>query len=257
MTMPTPMPTPTPRPLGRGAAIFATPTFAAVWVAFLVATVLALPPPPAPLLLGAAALFGAAAIAAGLTAGRALGRQPPEAALGPGGRTPPRRIALALLLGVLVGGTLLAVLLLLARFEPALRTRLAGRAHEPAWRPWLLAFDSSILEEVTFRLLTMTVIAWVAQKVFGRRREAGEPLAGPPFVIALALSSLAFGLAHLPSWLAIVPVTPPLVVGVLLLNGAGGLVLGWVFWRWGLLAAICCHAAGDVVLQALGPRLVG
>jgi hypothetical protein len=34
------------------------------------------------------------------------------------------------------------------------------------------------------------------------------------------------------------------------------LLFGWVFWRWGLPYAFLCHAAGDVVIQSLAPRLI-
>jgi hypothetical protein len=50
--------------------------------------------------------------------------------------------------------------------------------------------------------------------------------------------------------------TPALVGAVLLLNGAGGLLFGLLFWRWGLPYAIVCHFFGDVVVQGLGPRLL-
>jgi membrane protease YdiL (CAAX protease family) len=48
----------------------------------------------------------------------------------------------------------------------------------------------------------------------------------------------------------------PLIAVVLLLNGLGGVLFGWIFWRWGLGYAIVCHFAGDVVIQALGPRML-
>lgn len=43
---------------------------------------------------------------------------------------------------------------------------------------------------------------------------------------------------------------------VLVFNGLGGLILGWLYWRWGLQHAMLCHFAGGVVIQWLGPRLV-
>jgi hypothetical protein len=43
---------------------------------------------------------------------------------------------------------------------------------------------------------------------------------------------------------------------VLLLNGLGGQLFGWIYWRWGLPYAILSHFAGDVVVQGLGPRLL-
>ena len=77
-----------------------------------------------------------------------------------------------------------------------------------------------------------------------------------PFLVGLLVSTLAFGLVHLPAWAAATSVRWPLVAVVMVLNGLGGVLFGWIFWRWGLVYAIVCHAAGDVVVQALGPRVL-
>jgi membrane protease YdiL (CAAX protease family) len=77
-----------------------------------------------------------------------------------------------------------------------------------------------------------------------------------PFFIALVASAALFGLAHLPAWLATAHATPALVGTVLLLNGLGGLVFAWLFWRWGLPYAIICHFAADIIVQGLGPRFL-
>jgi membrane protease YdiL (CAAX protease family) len=148
--------------------------------------------------------------------------------------------------GIALGLILLATLFFLAQREPALHARFAGRLHEPWWRSLALAFESSILEEVVFRLFTMSVIAWAASRLLPRSA----------LVIALATSALLFGLAHLPAWLTATHATPGLVAAVLLLNGAGGLLFGWLYWRSGLPYAIVCHFFGDIVVQALGPRLL-
>ncbi|HEV7518467.1 MAG TPA: CPBP family glutamic-type intramembrane protease [Thermoanaerobaculia bacterium] len=136
------------------------------------------------------------------------------------------------------------------RFEPALRARFAGRLADPIWRPWALAFESSILEEITFRLFGLTVLTWLAARLVRGT--------GAPFAIGLGGSALLFGLAHLPAWASATASHATLILMgvVLLLNGVGGLLFGWLFWRWGLPYAILCHFAGDVVIQALGPRLL-
>ncbi len=74
--------------------------------------------------------------------------------------------------------------------------------------------------------------------------------------LSLLTSALLFALVHLPAWLAVAHPTTTLIGAVLLLNGAGGLLFGWLFWRWGLPYAIICHFVGDVVVQGLGPRLL-
>jgi hypothetical protein len=216
---------------------------AATWLAFCLALALALPQPPNPTYLALGALAGAAAIVAGFSGGSGLRRVPSRP-----GRQRVRLAGLSLLAGVLLGALLLAALIAFASVEPSLRARFAGRLAEPAWRPWALGFESSILEEVAFRLFAMTVVAWVAARFVKR--------AGAVLGIGLAASALLFALAHLPAWAAATHATPGLVAGVLLLNGLGGLLFGWIFWRWGLPYAMLCHFAGDVVIQTLGPRLL-
>jgi len=217
---------------------------AGTWVAFCVALVLAVPQPPNPLHIAIGALGGALLIVVGFMA--AFRCRPIHA------RTPAqraKRAALSLVAGAILGGLLLALLVALAHNEPALRSRFAGRVSEPLWRPWALGFESSILEEVTFRLFAMSVVAWVVSRVTKRP----AVIAG----MAIVVSALLFGAAHVPAWIAAGHTPPLLIAGVLLLNGIGGVLLAVIFWRWGLAYAIVCHFAGDVVVQSLGPKLLG
>jgi len=216
----------------------------ATWIAFCVAVVLALPQPPDPFRVALGALLGAILVASGFffaSRTRTLPSRPPSQ------RT--RLAVLSLLLGSVLGAFLLSLLVLAARAEPLLRARYAGRQYEPAWRPWALGFESSILEEVASRLFAMSFVAWIVLRLTHRSRLA--------FVIALVISTLLFGLAHLPAWAVVAKTTPMLVIGVILLNGIGGALLGWIWWRWGLPYAILCHLAGDVVIQSLAPKLLG
>jgi membrane protease YdiL (CAAX protease family) len=216
---------------------------ASTWLAFSLALSLALPQPPNPAHIFLGALAGLIVIIVGFffaSRCRPISRRPL--------RDRTRLTALSLVSGAALGAILLAALVAAAMAEPALRARFAGRLAEPVWRPWALAFESSILEEVTFRLFIMSVIGWSATRLVKSQ--------GAAFVIALFTSATVFGLAHLPAWSALVHTTPALMLVVLLLNGVGGVLLGWIFWHWGLPYAILCHFAGDVVIQVLGPRLL-
>jgi membrane protease YdiL (CAAX protease family) len=218
-------------------------TVAGTWLAFVGAAARALPQPPNPASLVKAALIGAVLVISGFAVASRCRTVPAHSAR--------RRIGLASLAasaGAALGVVLLAALAGFAQYEPALRARFASRLGDPAWRPWALAFESSILEEVAFRLFVMSVIAWLAGRLLRAHRAA--------WVVALVVSALLFGAVHLPAWLAAAHATIGLVGGVLLLNGVGGLLLGWIFWRWGLPYAILCHFVGDVVVQGLGPRLL-
>ena len=215
----------------------------ATWVAFCIAVLLALPQPPNPLYVAVGAILGALFTFLGFSATtiRTVVPRPWSQRL--------KFAVLSLVFGAILGSLLLAILIMAARAEPALHARFSGRADEAWWRPWALAFESSILEEVVFRLLIMSVVAWAVFRLSRRERLS--------FAIGLAVSALAFGLAHLPPWLSLAHGTAILIATVLLLNGIGGVLFGSIFWRWGLPYAIACHFAGDVVIQTVAPKLLG
>lgn len=216
---------------------------AATWLAFWLAACLAVPQPPSPLNVGLGALLGALLAFTGFPA---ISRVRPLPAHDPGTRG--RLGALSLLAGATLGAALVGALILLARAEPALGARFAHRLSEPIWRPFALGFESSILEEVFFRLFVISTVTWAMVRLFKR----------PPWALAIGVlvSTALFASAHLPAWSAAAQLTAPLVSAVLLLNGIGALLFAWLFWRWGLPYAILAHFAGDVVVQSLGPRLL-
>jgi hypothetical protein len=145
------------------------------------------------------------------------------------------------------------IVFVLRPIEPAIAARLRSRADAPFWMPLALAFESSVLEEVVFRLFLMSCLVWLIAR--GWRRDVRE---AAPLVIwsSIMISSAAFGLAHLPAWFTVAARTPLLVGSVLVLNGVAGIALGRVYWQWGLEAATVCHFAADLAVQGLGPRLV-
>jgi hypothetical protein len=218
-------------------------TLGGTWLAFVVALCLALPQPPNLLYIGIGAAAGAVLTTAGFFAAsrsRAIrSHSPRQRAILAG---------LATIAGSSLGVALLLALVVLSRFEPALHARFAGRLSEPLWRPWALGFESSILEEITFRLFGMSVTAWIAGRFVSNLRAV--------FAIALLASALMFGLVHLPAWLAMTQASPALIACVLVLNGTAAVLFGWAFWRWGLPYGIVCHLLGDVVVQGLGPRFL-
>jgi hypothetical protein len=224
----------------------------------LSALVVAAPQPINPVDLALGAVVSAGLIALGLRAAAPFGRGAPLLErLGQrelNWRSHIRNLLWALIAGALLGAVLLLLLLVLSSIEPRLSARLAARAHEPVWMPLVFAIEASILEELGFRLFLMSGLVWLLTRF--RTADPAQP--SPAIVwVALGVSALGFGLVHLPSWLAVVDPTLLLVTAVLVLNGLGGLLFGQVYWRWGIETAILCHFAGDMVIQGIGPRLVG
>lgn len=141
--------------------------------------------------------------------------------------------------GFALGAVLLLVDLGLVQIDPRV-AHIAGRSARPL-DAWLRAFEAAPLEEVLFRLVLMGVTAWAIARYFPRSRS--------PYRIALLLSAFIFGVLHLPY---------PTFVGLMLVAGntAAGIILGWLFWHWGLPSAIMCHFAAGLVIQYFGPRVL-
>lgn len=102
-----------------------------------------------------------------------------------------------------------------------------------------------ITEELLLRWGLMTVLVWVAWRVLQRRK-------GTPQIVymwfAIVLSALLFGAGHLPAAAAqvgeLTANVAALVVGA---NTVFGVLFGYLFWRYGLEAAIIAHASAHVV----------
>ncbi len=135
-------------------------------------------------------------------------------------------------------------------FLPAIGTRIAAAGTLPVWRRLLIIYVAAVSEELVFRLILLSAIVGVAVRL----RPAPTPGPTPVQVwAAISLSAVAFGAAHLPSWVGSAPVGLGLAAAVLLLNAVAGLALGYVFATRGLVAATLMHAGGDCAIQLIGP----
>jgi hypothetical protein len=120
----------------------------------------------------------------------------------------------------------------------------------------LASFYGGVVEELQLRLFLMTLIAWVATWLV--RRRAGFDGALSPRIAwtAIVLAALLFGLGHLPAASLVWELDAGVVLRTLLLNGIGGVVFGWLFWKRGFEMAVLSHFAADLVLHALVPLLL-
>jgi membrane protease YdiL (CAAX protease family) len=169
-------------------------------------------------------------------------------------RTLPRRVygqhARLALLSVAVGtGLGLANLVanwVIAAAHPTLRALLAQRLTK--LDPLVGMVSAPIVEEVAVRLFLMSAIAWIVSRFTTRTQLA--------FGIALFGSALVFALLHL---------ARPMPDGGMLADyyraalvakyTLAGIVLGLVFWRWGLPYAILCHGAANAAHLAFQDAL--
>jgi membrane protease YdiL (CAAX protease family) len=66
--------------------------------------------------------------------------------------------------------------------------------------------------------------------------------------LAIVVSALVFAAGHLPAASILVgSLTAPIVAYVLMANTLFGIAFGWLYWRYGLEAAIVAHALTHVV----------
>lgn len=124
------------------------------------------------------------------------------------------------------------------------------QTYAPAWQTLLAALYGGIAEEVLMRLFLMTVFIWISLKV--SRSEKPTPLG---IWVSVILAAVIFGIGHLPVTASLTQLTALVIFRALVLNGIGGIVFGWVFWKKGFEAAVIAHFTTDVVLLTLLPLL--
>jgi hypothetical protein len=103
-----------------------------------------------------------------------------------------------------------------------------------------------ITEEILLRWGLLTLLVWAAWRIFQR----GRPQPGAVcFIGAILISSIVFGVGHLPVAVAIGgPLILPVVAYVVTANSVFGLIAGYLYWRKGLEAAIMAHMMAHVGL---------
>lgn len=120
--------------------------------------------------------------------------------------------------------------------------------------PWwglLASFYGGIGEEVLMRLFLLSLIIFITSRLF-RRSQPSVAIIWPSIVLVAVI----FGLSHLPATAAITPITPIIVTRAIVLNGIGGVIFGWLFWRKGLVAAMIAHFTADLVIHFFYPLIL-
>jgi membrane protease YdiL (CAAX protease family) len=137
-----------------------------------------------------------------------------------------------------------------AAFVPWMPAELLQAPVPSWWQALLASVSAGVTEELLLRLGVMTFLAWLGMKLT-RREQASSAIVWT----ANAVAALLFGLGHLPLAASLAPLTAMLVIRTLVLNGFAGMTFGWVYWRYGLIAAMVAHTCADIVLHVLS-RLV-
>jgi membrane protease YdiL (CAAX protease family) len=118
----------------------------------------------------------------------------------------------------------------------------------PIWQGILMMLGAAIREEILFRLFALNLSVWIAMKILRKP----EPTTAMVWLTNL-LIALVFASMHL------IPVAPLLdlnaIAGALAIavGTVAGVLLGWVYWRHGLLMAMFTHSVAGLLLF-LGAR---
>ena len=128
---------------------------------------------------------------------------------------------------------------------------LGAGQNNPTPVEWLLrSASAAITEETAFRFGLMTSVAWIILKIKKDQDIYQIALWSGNIVAAIVGSA-----AHLPGILSADPINYVVIFSVMLFTLGAGIVLGWLYMRHGLWAALLCHFIADTFQHVL-PRLM-
>jgi len=156
-------------------------------------------------------------------------------------------LKISVLFGVATG----SVLIILDHLFTRMGVDMMEEASFPIWQGFLASFYGGIGEEILLRLFVMTLIVWILSKLI----KSKDLVIKNNFIIwsSILISSLLFGLLHLPATAMLTTLTPLVIFRALLLNGIGGIVFGWLYWKKGLEASMIAHFSTDITLHVIFP----
>jgi formylglycine-generating enzyme required for sulfatase activity len=111
-----------------------------------------------------------------------------------------------------------------------------------------VSFSAGASEEIVYRLGLMTLLAWLGTQLVPGHR--GQPRAAVVWT-ANVLAALVFGVSHLYGAIPF-PRTLTSATRVVAQNTALGVVLGWVYWDYGLASGMLAHTLVDVLVYVVG-----
>ncbi len=148
------------------------------------------------------------------------------------------------LIGGISGGIFILVFFgMLSSYLPA-EFLSAGEKLTPPWYTKMLY--GGITEELLMRWGLMSFFVWGAYRLTQKK---GSDIRPHNYILAIIVSSLIFGLGHLPGAFALSPeVTAPLVTYIILGNSAFGFIAGYLYWKRGLECAIGAHMIAHITM---------
>lgn len=156
-------------------------------------------------------------------------------------------LGLSISMGVLAAVLIIALSFLYSSVSISVLKLEAGIS---LWKLFLVCFYGGVAEEILLRLFLMTLLVWISTKI--TRTSDGGPTT-PGIWIAIIVSAVIFGLAHLPITGSFAALSLTIVIRAILLNGVAGIIFGWLYWKKGLESAMIAHFSADFVLHFILP----
>ena len=160
------------------------------------------------------------------------------------------------ILGISIGlGILAGTLIIIADYILYLSSTasISVAANQPAvWQGLLASFYGGINEEIMLRLLFMSLTVWVLFKI--KKTDDGKPT-NLSIWLSIIFAAILFGLLHLPITTSLTAITPVIIARALVLNGIGGVIFGWLYWKKGLESAMISHFSADIILYVIFPLI--
>ena len=116
--------------------------------------------------------------------------------------------------------------------------------------PYMLAavLYGGVIEEVMLRLFMMSLVAFILNKLFGKKQE--KPTTGI-LIAANVIAALLFAAGHLPATAMLMGITPMILVRCFLLNGGFGMLFGWLYRKYGLRYAMLAHGGCHIISKLI------
>ncbi len=105
-----------------------------------------------------------------------------------------------------------------------------------------------VIEEVMLRLFTMSLIAFILHKLFGKNTKKPTTKI---LIFANIVAALLFAAGHLPATLSMIGNSPLIIFRCFLLNGIFGLLFGFLYRKHGLRYAMIAHAGCHIVSKLI------
>jgi len=153
----------------------------------------------------------------------------------------------ALFLAALAAAVAAAADLVLRRLSPASFTGIPRLDDVTLPGRVMALLYGGVAEELMIRFGLMTLLLWLGMKLLRGRR--------PPWLVwlAIVLASLAFAAGHLPALVGMTQPDTVLILRIVALNGALGLLYGWLYASRTLEHAMLAHMATHVVFWTATP----